>query len=764
MDQYAASAPDPALDAALDAVLAAGEDYGTGIRSVFQPIVEIDTGRVVAYEALARGPVGPLERPDALFATARAAGRLAELDQICRSAALHGALEQGLVEPLTLFVNVEPEVLDRAPMETLLGLAQSAPGGLRVVLEITERALAARPAELLRTVERVRSVGWGVAVDDVGAEPMSVAFMPLLRPDVVKLDLRLVQDRPGPEIATIMNAVNAYAERTGAVILAEGIEHAQHLAVARGLGATLGQGWHFGRPGPGPAPGRETGELLLPDRGGDTVADETTSPFACLPEGTALRRAPKALLIELSKQLEREAMRMGDTTVVAATFQEARHFTPSTTQRYRDLVERTAFVCALGEGLSEEPLPGLRGATLADADPVRGEWDLAVLSPHFSAALLARDLGDDGPDAERRFEYALTYERETVVRATASLLARVAPRVGPAPAPTAANVPSPEAAVAVARVAAAGVPAGEALLIEALNATPSGVAVADMRLPDQPLVYVNPAFERLAGLPADQLLGRNCRFLQSTDTDPAAVARIRAAVAAGEECRETVLNVRGPERTPWWNELHLAPVRDADGTVVQYIGVQVDVTARVEAERALLQERDRTRAALARIEELAATDPLTGLANRRRLQEQVETALWDARARGDALALLFLDLDGFKAVNDRLGHAAGDVLLQEVAVRLRRRLRRRDLVARLGGDEFLVALPDLSADDAPAEARRIAAELAEAVCRPVEMHGVAVDVRVSVGIAVAPDDGDDFASLLHLADLRMYEAKAAARV
>ena len=229
-----------------------------------------------------------------------------------------------------------------------------------------------------------------------------------------------------------------------------------------------------------------------------------------------------------------------------------------------------------------------------------------------------------------------------------------------------------------------------------------------MRLPDQPLVYVNPAFERLAGLPAEQLLGRNCRFLQDPDTDPAAVARIRAAVAAGEECRETVLNVRGPERTPWWNELHLAPVRDAAGTVVQYIGVQVDVTARVEAERALLQERDRTRAALARIEELAATDPLTGLANRRRLQEQVETALWDARARGEALALLFLDLDGFKAVNDRFGHAAGDGLLQEVAARLRQRLRRRDLVARLGGDEFLVALPDLSAENAAAEARRVA--------------------------------------------------------
>ncbi|WP_199506084.1 EAL domain-containing protein [Geodermatophilus sp. TF02-6] len=208
--------------------------HGT-VRSVFQPIVELDSRRVVAYEALARGPQGPLERPDALFAAAREAGRLAELDAACRSAALRGALEQGLEAPLTLFVNVEPEVLDRAPMEDLLAIAQAAPGGWRVVLEITERALATRPAELLRTVERVRAVGWAVAVDDVGAEPMSLAFMPLLRPDVVKLDLRLVQERPGPVIAGIMNAVNAHAERTGAVVLAEGIEDAVHLRMARAL-------------------------------------------------------------------------------------------------------------------------------------------------------------------------------------------------------------------------------------------------------------------------------------------------------------------------------------------------------------------------------------------------------------------------------------------------------------------------------------------------------------------------------------------------
>jgi DICT domain-containing protein len=114
--------------------------------------------------------------------------------------------------------------------------------------------------------------------------------------------------------------------------------------------------------------------------------------------------------------------------VVAATFQQGRHFTVATAQRYRDLVERTGFVCALGEDLPEEPVPGLRGASLAPDDPVRGEWDVVILSPHFSAALLARDLGDTGPDMDRTFEYALTYQRDTVVRAAHGLLSRVAPR------------------------------------------------------------------------------------------------------------------------------------------------------------------------------------------------------------------------------------------------------------------------------------------------------------------------------------------------
>ena len=482
------------------------------------------------------------------------------------------------------------------------------------------------------------------------------------------------------------------------------------------------------------------------------------SPFACLPAGTVLRRSPKLLLIELSKQLERHAMRIGETAVVAATFQHARHFTPSTQQRYRELVDRAGFVVRAGRrAAGPSRWPGSAAPPWPPTDQVRGEWDIAVLSPHFSAALLARDLGDDGPELERMFEFALTYDRVTVGRAAHALVSRVAARV----ADPVGAVPLRAVATTAPRVPDLTVPgaAVEGLLHRALAATTSGIVIVDLLAPDQPMVYVNRAFEELVGFPREEVLGRNCRFLQTGDTDLAAVARIRAAIDAGRECRETLLNHRGPERTPWWNELHLAPVTDPTGRVVQYIGVQNDVTARVEAERSLAREQDRTRQYLARIEQLAYTDPLTNLPNRRRLQEQVELALWEAAAGETAVGLLFVDLDGFKAVNDRLGHAAGDELLVTISQRLRAGLRRTDLLARLGGDEFLVALPGLDPRSAGDEAARVASHLAELVRAPVQLYGESIQVGASIGWATSREDGVDFAGLLHVADQRMYQVK-----
>lgn len=398
-----------------------------GLHSVFQPIVHLETGSVVGYEALARGPRGPLESPDALFGEARDCDLLEELDVACRAAALRGASELGMAAPLTVFVNMEPEVLDAAPPGGVPARNAMGATAFRLAVELTERALATRPAELLRAVEQLRDHGWRIVLDDVGVESSSLAFMALLRPDVVKLDLRLVQGCSSAVEAEVMHAVNAYAEQSGALVLAEGIETEQHLVKAHALGAALGQGWMLGRPGAAPAPEQDVAGVAF---GVDVTGwdhDPPSSPFTCLPPGAVLRRSPKRLLVEVSRQLEREALRIGRTCVVAASFQSARHFDVVTARRYRELAEQTGFVCALGAGLPQEPAPGVRGGHLEEDDPLRGEWALTVLGPHFSAALLARDLGDTGPDPHRRFDYAVTYRRDVVSHAAHSLLWRVAP-------------------------------------------------------------------------------------------------------------------------------------------------------------------------------------------------------------------------------------------------------------------------------------------------------------------------------------------------
>jgi len=214
-----------------------------GVRSVYQAIVDLSSGRTVGYEALARGPRGSdLERPDQLFGHAARLGLLGDLDWACRTAALQGAADAGLAAPMTLFVNVEPAAFGTTPPARFTEAASRLDGRLPIVVEFTERALAQNPAQLLAAADWIRGQGWGVALDDIGAEPASLALMPFLSPDVLKLDLRLVQQRTDTEVAGVIAAVNAQAERTGALVLAEGIETREHEQLAR----AMGRGWRRG--------------------------------------------------------------------------------------------------------------------------------------------------------------------------------------------------------------------------------------------------------------------------------------------------------------------------------------------------------------------------------------------------------------------------------------------------------------------------------------------------------------------------------------
>jgi diguanylate cyclase (GGDEF)-like protein len=156
------------------------------------------------------------------------------------------------------------------------------------------------------------------------------------------------------------------------------------------------------------------------------------------------------------------------------------------------------------------------------------------------------------------------------------------------------------------------------------------------------------------------------------------------------------------------------------------------------------------------LESQALNDSLTGLANRRLLADRMTIALGHARRKKSAMAVIYLDLDGFKQINDTLGHGAGDILLKTVASRLVASVREEDTVARLGGDEFILALWHVSGAD---YAARAAVRAIEAVSRPCDIEGTTVSITISAGISIYPEHGEDADSLMKSADQALYEAK-----
>jgi DICT domain-containing protein len=129
----------------------------------------------------------------------------------------------------------------------------------------------------------------------------------------------------------------------------------------------------------------------------------------------------------MSMHIEHKGLDAAEPGVLLACFQEARHFSPAAQARFGRLAAKAALTGAVGAGMTLTPAPGVRGASLGPEDPLRGEWDVIMVGPHFAAALVARDCGDDGPDADRRFDYVITHDRELVVRAAQPLLDKLAP-------------------------------------------------------------------------------------------------------------------------------------------------------------------------------------------------------------------------------------------------------------------------------------------------------------------------------------------------
>lgn len=261
---------------------------------------------------------------------------------------------------------------------------------------------------------------------------------------------------------------------------------------------------------------------------------------------------------------------------------------------------------------------------------------------------------------------------------------------------------------------------------------------------------VNPAFTRITGYHDTEVLNQTPRLLQSGRHDYAFFKALWADLLSLGRWEGEIWNRRknGEIYAQW---LNIAAVREEQsGHTKAYIGIFSDTTER--------------KLAVQRIERLAHYDPLTELANRVLFQEQLRLAVARAKRHGHWLAIFLLDLDRFKAVNDTLGHAAGDELLKQVAMRLRAGLRASDTLARLGGDEFTVLLDDFTSErEAETGAHQVAENILKLLSERLKVNDHELSVTTSIGIALYPRDGDDGDQLLQRADTAMYEAKSDGR-
>lgn len=275
-----------------------------------------------------------------------------------------------------------------------------------------------------------------------------------------------------------------------------------------------------------------------------------------------------------------------------------------------------------------------------------------------------------------------------------------------------------------------------------IDASLEGILITDQ---DMRIQFVNPAFTQLTGYQPEEVIGRSPAILSSGRHDAAFYRDMKDALERTGSWRGEIWNRRKTGEL-YLELLTITAIRDDDGQISHYAGLFTDITQNRQNED--------------HIRQLAYYDALTGLPNRRLLEDRLEHAIRHAHRKQQMLAVLFIDLDHFKQVNDNYGHAVGDLLLTELARRLKSCLREDDTLARLGGDEFIVLLPELDSAD---HARRVASRLIEVNARPYRHGDALLPVGSSIGISLYPLDGEEVEPLMQAADEAMYRAKAAGR-
>jgi EAL domain-containing protein (putative c-di-GMP-specific phosphodiesterase class I)/DICT domain-containing protein len=404
---------------------------GGDFQTVVRPVVECGSGRVVGYDVHLAALSGALEQPGAMRAAIQDSPDSAELGTRCRRAAMEAvaAIGPGAGDRTRVFLDT--------PVEALATLADEEPAlRERLVLQIDSARVLTHPAATLRAAERARRDGWTVGVRGVGGSEASLAVLPLLDPDVVRIDVGVVREHELRRISETFEAVRAHSMLTGSLVMAEGVTSASDENTVRMLGSSLAAGPFYYARGEHAAEAAIVSEMLG-QRTRQLLAAHS-SPYTLVTARHEPRVADKRALVALSKELEREALSAGGTAMVLSCFQHARHLVPSTLERYAELARAGSMVAMLGAGIDEPPVPRARNAPLDAADPLRREWTIVVITSSWAKLLTAHDFGDAGADADRRFSYVVTADRDLALEAGRSLLSRI-PDNAPAPAGTLAS-------------------------------------------------------------------------------------------------------------------------------------------------------------------------------------------------------------------------------------------------------------------------------------------------------------------------------------
>jgi EAL domain-containing protein (putative c-di-GMP-specific phosphodiesterase class I) len=323
-----------------------------------------------------------------------------------------------------LFLNIEPMALASNCPPDLRPDIHEAFGAYRIVLEITERSLDHDPRTLFEGIDRQRPTVTGLALDDVGADVRAMSMLPVIRPDVIKLDLKVTQSTPSREAVRVLHLVYEEVERTGATILAEGVETKRHDQVVRALGAPLAQGWLYGKPTGDPAPAEEHAQeheahmSLWAELG----LEEVRSPFEVL-GGHPISRAPRDLLLSLADEVFRHGLHLLAPALLVVLVPDPEALTEHHLRILSQLARGQVITGVIGAGVAPEPAPGVRGSQQHDP-ALDGQYAVIAVSPSTAVGVLARQTHSAQPD----FYFGIIHDRPRITTAARCLLRQLGPQ------------------------------------------------------------------------------------------------------------------------------------------------------------------------------------------------------------------------------------------------------------------------------------------------------------------------------------------------